>query len=289
MDFKTFNSLRSRFRAVLVALFVFSFVNVSQAKEPSASYSFSLQKKSFNELMEKIEEKTDYRFVYDASNVNLNFEVDNYKFQGTISEILNNALKSHYVAYELRKKNILLFPSQQESYELKGRVSDFTTGESLPGVNVYIEGVSGTSTDFDGNYSIQVSGNEDLSFSYIGYKTKTVSIDGRKVIDVALEVDAKAIDEVVVIGYGTSSKKLLTTSVSSINSKAINELPTPTIDGVIQGQATGVNVVQNSGTPGGGMSVRIRGNSSITAGSDPLYVVDGIPIISGDNSMVGMS
>ena len=172
--------------------------------------------------------------------------------------------------------------------QIHGTVKD-AAGMALVGVTVKaIDENVGTVTDIDGNYSMIVSDKAvALEFSYIGYKTVKVNINARKVIDVNMEEDVKALNEVVVIGYGVEQKKTLTSSVGIVGSDAIKDLPVPTIDGVMQGQASGVQVVQNSGTPGGGMSVRIRGVSSIGGSSQPLYVIDGIPVTTGDFAQVG--
>lgn len=182
---------------------------------------------------------------------------------------------------------LLLFLFGNLHGQISGTVRD-ASGQGLVGVTILAVGENnGTVTDIDGNYSIRVNTANTLEFSYVGYQTQKINIDGRKMIDVVMQEDVKALKEVVVVGYGVEQKKTLTSSVSIVNSDAIKDLPVPTIDGVLQGQASGVQVVQNSGTPGGGMSVRIRGVSSISGSSQPLYVIDGIPVTTGDFAQVG--
>lgn len=162
-------------------------------------------------------------------------------------------------------------------------------GEALAGVTVTETGTkNGTQTDANGQYRLRVSDNAvSLVFSYLSYTTQTIAINGRNVIDAVLEPDINTLGEVVVVGYNVEKKALLTTSIGEIKSDDVKGLPVPGIDGVLQGQAAGVSVNQNSGTPGGGISVRIRGISSIGGSSQPLYVIDGIPVTTGDFAQIG--
>jgi TonB-linked SusC/RagA family outer membrane protein len=162
-------------------------------------------------------------------------------------------------------------------------------GEELAGVTITeTGGRNGAVTDASGNYRIRVNdGTTSIEFAYLGFARQIVNINNRSVIDVVLEPDAKALSEVVVVGYNTEKKALLTGSVGEIKSSDLKDLPVPGIDGLLQGQAAGVQVSQNSGTPGGAMSVRIRGVSSIGGSSQPLYVIDGIPVTTGDFAQIG--
>ena len=149
-------------------------------------------------------------------------------------------------------------------------------GSGLPGVSVVVKGTSnGVITDAEGAYSLQAS-EGIIVFTFIGYKTVELAIDNRTAIDVAMEEDATALQEVVVVGYGTQRKKDLTTAISTINRDAIESRPLVSIAEGLQGKAAGVQVTQNSGKPGNPISIRIRGATSITAGNEPLYIVDGI-------------
>lgn len=161
---------------------------------------------------------------------------------------------------------------------ITGIVSD-ATGEGVIGANVLVVGTStGTITDFDGSYSIDVpEGSTQIEFSYIGYTTQTVDITASDVINVVLQEGA-LLDEVVVIGYGTVKKKDLTGAVTSLDPKDFNKGVVNSADQLIQGKASGVQVTNNSGQPGGAATVRIRGNSSVRAGANPLYVIDGVQL-----------
>ncbi|APS40584.1 SusC/RagA family TonB-linked outer membrane protein [Salegentibacter sp. T436] len=153
----------------------------------------------------------------------------------------------------------------------------------LPGVNVIVKGTSqGTQTDFDGNYNLeQVSENATLVFSYLGFITEEIQVDGRNSIDIALKPDQEALDEVVVIGYGTVKKSDLTGAVSSIKAEDLNPGANASVEQALQGRVAGVQISQKSNEPGGGLSVNIRGAGSINAGTEPLYVIDGVIVNNG--------
>jgi len=161
---------------------------------------------------------------------------------------------------------------------ITGQVVD-SKNESVIGATVMIKGTSiGTVSDYNGNFSLEATGNDVFVISYVGMSTQQITIGTSKNIRVIMLDDAKALDEVVVIGYGTVKKKDITTSVAIVSTKDIDERPIISAAAAIQGKAAGVTVIQPSGEPGAGMIVRVRGNSSITASNDPLYVVDGVPM-----------
>ncbi len=183
----------------------------------------------------------------------------------------------------------LLFISFQAAAQMQitGTVTGADDGLSIPGVSIIVKDNStiGTTTDIDGKYSLTVpSDTETLIFSFVGMKTTEVLIEGRSVINIQLESEVLAMDEVIVVGYGTQSKRLITGSVASVGAAELENEVIQGIDNALQGRMTGVRVSSNSGTPGGGISVRIRGASSILAGNEPLYIIDGVPINTGDYS-----
>jgi TonB-linked SusC/RagA family outer membrane protein len=167
--------------------------------------------------------------------------------------------------------------SSQEK-TIKGTVKD-AFGIPIPGASVLIKNSQfGARTDVDGSYAIKVNDkNAILVFSYLGLKTVEIPVNGKTLIDATLVDDAEKLNEVVVVGYGTQKKKDLTGSVSLIKSDDLKNRTNTQIGNLIQGQATGVQVLNSSGKPGQGLSIRIRGTSSILSGSEPLYVVDGVP------------
>ncbi|HEX8040258.1 MAG TPA: carboxypeptidase-like regulatory domain-containing protein, partial [Chryseosolibacter sp.] len=165
-------------------------------------------------------------------------------------------------------------PGWAQVAAVTGKVTT-TSGESLPGVNVVLKGSTiGTITDVDGNYRIEAA-DGTLVFSFIGYKGQEIPIGGRSVIDVTLEEDVTTLEQVVVVGYGVQKRKDITTAVVTVDQKAIEDRPMVSAAEALQGKAAGVQVTQPSGKPGADISVRVRGATSVLAGNEPLYVVDG--------------
>jgi TonB-linked SusC/RagA family outer membrane protein len=170
-----------------------------------------------------------------------------------------------------------------------GRVTSAEDGSSLPGVNVVIKGTSvGTATDSEGRYSLSVpSSSSVLVFSFIGLRSQEVVVGDRSSLDISLALDATQLSEVVVTGYGVQARTEVTGAITSVSSKDFENLPLRNIDQALQGRAAGVNVVQSSGTPGAGISVNIRGTGSLTSSSQPLFVIDGVPINTGSYTAIG--
>lgn len=164
---------------------------------------------------------------------------------------------------------------------VSGTVKD-ESNEALPGVNITVTGTSrGTNSDFDGNFSIEVSEGEILQFTYVGFLSQDIVISKQRVLNILLKIDSQQLEEIVIIGYGTSTKKDLVSSVSSIKAEVLENQPVARLDQALQGRATGVRVTSNSGSPGAGATIRIRGNSSINGNNNPLYVIDGFIVGSG--------
>ena len=159
-----------------------------------------------------------------------------------------------------------------------GTVTD-EAGEPLIGATIMQKGSSnGTATDIDGNYNISVPSNSTLIFSYVGYTNREVAVDGRTKIDVQLQPNSTVLDEFVAIGYGTVRKKDLTGAVSQVSGKELAEAPVVSAAQALAGKAAGVNIVSQSGAPGAGVNVTVRGGASITQSTKPLYIVDGFPM-----------
>ncbi len=159
-----------------------------------------------------------------------------------------------------------------------GTVTD-ETGTSLPGVTIMVEGTtSGSTTDLDGNYQITTTSDGQLTFSYLGYQRQTLEVNGRSRIDVTMSEAISQLDEVVVTGYATIKRSDLVTAHTSLDAEDLERTVNPTLEQALQGRAAGVQVTQNTGQPGGGISVNIRGISTINGNTQPLYVVDGVQI-----------
>ena len=172
-----------------------------------------------------------------------------------------------------------LFPlcAFAQSITVRGIVKD-AAGETLIGVSVKVDGTTtGTITDLSGAFEIKASENSKLNFSYIGYQTTVIDVNGRTHINVILKDEDKSLDEVVVVGYGTQRKEAVTGSVASISGNALKEIPAANVTEALQGRIAGVDLEQTDTHPGASLQIRIRGTRSLTANNDPLVVLDGIP------------
>lgn len=169
------------------------------------------------------------------------------------------------------------FPSLAQTRTVTGTIGD--ASGPLPGVSITVKGTStGTATDSDGKFSLVVVEGQTLIISYIGYLTQEVSVTSASNISITLEEDSKQLGEVVVVGYGTQLKREIVGSISKVTGEKLTVTPSPSFEAALQGTSAGVQVIQGSGLAGSGSIIRIRGVASVSAGADPLYVVDGIPI-----------
>ncbi len=185
---------------------------------------------------------------------------------------------------------LMMFPlcALAQNVNVFGTVTDANSGEEVIGATVKVKGASGGAiTDFEGKYKISVKPGATLDISYVGYQTKSVKVTKAGQLDVQIAEDVNMLDQVVVVGYGVMKRSDLTGSVSSIDEKAIKQGVNTSIEQAMQGRIAGVAVTQNSGAPGGGISVQIRGINSLS-GNEPLYVIDGVAMSgqTGDNSSV---
>lgn len=173
---------------------------------------------------------------------------------------------------------------------ITGQVTSASDKSPIPGATVLVKGTTrGTTTDIYGKFKLEVPGNSTVVFSYVGMKSVEILITNQKNINVELAAENVNLDEVVVMGYSTTSKKLISGSVGVVKEDEIKRSPVRTIDAVLQGKTAGVVVNQNSGTPGGQNSIKLRGGSSISASNQPLIVIDGVPVITGNFGQIGYS
>jgi len=198
----------------------------------------------------------------------------------------SNSLKSLSHMPEPQGRSIIVpkaFSSAVRAYMapvISGKVTGQDDGSPLPGTNVIVKGTSlGTVSDSEGNYSIDASSEDAvLVFSSIGYASQEIPVKGRTVIDVVMALDIQQLSEVVVVGYGTQKKADVTGAIATFNTDQIKERPLLKVDQALIGQMAGVRVKQTSGIPGRGFSIQVRGTGSISANTEPLYVVDGFPL-----------
>ncbi|GAA4414753.1 SusC/RagA family TonB-linked outer membrane protein [Nibrella viscosa] len=181
---------------------------------------------------------------------------------------------------------VLTLPALAQDRTVTGKVTSSDDGTPLPGVSVQVKGTTrGTSTDAEGNYRINAAENARLVFSFIGFNSQEVAISNRSTVNVTLQSNTTELSEVVVTGYGgTLSKREITGSISKIKGSDIENMPIQSFDRALQGRAAGVQISSANGVPGGAVQVRIRGVGSIAAGTDPLYIVDGVQLNSNRTS-----
>lgn len=161
--------------------------------------------------------------------------------------------------------------------KVSGHISDKATGEPLAGVGVAVSGTTrGVVSDLDGNYSVEAGSDAVLVFGILGYKTVQEKVSGRATVNVVLEQDVTMLDEVVLLGYSSMKRTELSSSVVSVQGEKLRDVSTSSLSKMLQGKVAGLEVYSNSGAPGSGATIRIRGTGSITASSDPLYIVDGV-------------
>lgn len=172
-----------------------------------------------------------------------------------------------------------------QSLKIHGTVTEKATGTPLPGVAIQLKGTSvGTVTDVSGVYSMMVDRGQVLVFSFIGMKAQEMTVKDNTTLNVSLEAENKALDEVVVVGYGVQRKEALTGAMTNVGAERLAAVTVTSIDKALQGNSAGVIATSASGTPGSFATIQVRGSGSVNAGTEPLYVIDGIPVMSGSTS-----
>lgn len=279
-------------RITLVLLFVFAFnMNAEYSYSQSARISLDIKNSSVEKVLQTIEQKSDFYFLYSNRLIDVDRTVSVKVENEAISSILDNLFSSDDVEYEVKGTQIVLSPKeiaetatvaeqnvQQDGKTVTGTIVD-AQGEAIIGANIIEKGTTnGTITDIDGNFSLNVADDAVLQISYIGYLEQEVATQGKNTIDVVLLEDTKTLDEVVVIGYGTQKKVNVIGSIASVDSKAIESRTAPSVSNMLTGQMSGVTITQNSGRPGDDAgTIRIRGVGSFGADPNPLVLIDGIP------------
>lgn len=246
----------------------------------SAKLKLGSSQNTMADVIDAIESQTDYKIFYRTGQFNAQMAVKLSKTDQTVASVLSEAFAGSNYTYKLLDKIIVIAPAESLQKEnLTGRVVDATTGEGIPGVNVVVEGTTqGVVTDLDGKYSIAVDKSSAvLIFSYVGYISQKVAVQGNSVVDIQLVQDVKSLEEVVVIGYGVQRQEAVTGSVASVKGDAIRDVPSSNFTQALQGRVSGVQMEQTSSKPGATMQIRIRGTRSLNASNDPLVVLDGIP------------
>jgi TonB-linked SusC/RagA family outer membrane protein len=275
-------------------LFCIAFSAIAEnVNSQNANVTLKKQNVPVSEILKEIEEQSDYLFIYNKQNVDVNRRASINVSSRPISSVLKKLFSDTDIIYAVESKHIVLtkddtspVPSiaQQDRRIITGVVRD-ERGTEIIGANVLVKGTTtGAITDLDGKFTIDAPAGSILQVSYIGYLTKEIPVGNQTSLNISLAEDTKTLDEVVVVGYGTMKKRDLTGSVSSVKSEDIQRSPVTSLDQAIQGKAAGVQVSQASSAPGGRVSIRVRGGNSLSSSNEPLYVVDGFPISAGGSA-----
>ncbi|MDR1454984.1 MAG: TonB-dependent receptor [Tannerella sp.] len=256
----------------------------------SVRFDINVKNTTLEAVFEEIEKNSEFSIIYLSKDVNLKESVSVKARHQTVDAILDKVLKKQGLRYEIKDKHIIIYKQasavtdailQQIGKRITGTVVD-NWDDPIVGANVAEKGTTnGSVTDINGNFTINVSENAVLQISYIGYVTKEISasgiggVDGSPVIIKLIE-DTQALEEIVVIGYGTVRKSDLVGAVSPLSNRKFSAEPVLRLDEALRGRVAGVQVTSTTGAIGSGAKIRIRGTTSLNKSNDPLYVVDGI-------------
>ncbi len=291
---------------LLTFLILVSVVSVTaNSYSQQTKFSMDIGSTSVRKVFQAVEDNSEYILLYSEKSVDVNRKVSVKVKNETVHSILNQLFEGTTNYYEIYDRQIAIMSKENpghpsiikskmevtQSKKVTGIVTS-SLGESIPGVSIIVKGTTiGITTDMDGNYSLNVPINAaTLVFSFIGMETQEVTIGSKTVVNVLLEQSSIGLEEVIAVGYGSVKKSDLTGAVVSVKGEKLQELPITTIEQGLQGRVAGVQIIQGSGQPGAGISIRIRGVGSFAGGTEPLYVIDGVPQINDDvRDMNGLS
>lgn len=260
-------------KLTLLLTLVLALQVTAKVNSQRTTFIYSGQDVTLEDVFSYIETNSEFRFFYPNEYIDLKKYVSVNVENATIDELLQTALKDQNLAYRIFDGNLVVIKEEQPNM-IKGKITDIN-GRPLPGVNVVEKGTTnGSVTNLEGEYSISVSSpNAILSFSFIGFLTEEIELSGQITVDVVLIEDIMALDEVVVVGYGTQKKINLTGSISQINAEELTEISMPTLAQSAMGRASGVYIKNVNGQPGDdtGIDINIRGFGT------PLIIIDGLP------------
>jgi TonB-dependent SusC/RagA subfamily outer membrane receptor len=279
-------------RTAFILLFTCVFCSMAEMSyTQNARVTINKRNATLKEVLNEIESQTDYLFIYN-NEVNTNEKVSVKAKQKAVSDVLYSILESKDMSYSMEGNHILLSKegnvnseeilsiiTQQQKKQITGTVVD-EAGIPVIGANIIENGTTnGTITDINGNFNLLVENDAIIHISYIGYLDQVINTTNQSRFNIVLKEDTKSLEEVVVVGYGTMRKRDLTGAISSVNSESLENRPVMSAAEALAGQVAGLQIQQISGRPGSeGLSIRVRGTSSITQSNEPLYVVDGYPM-----------
>ena len=259
----------------------------SEAYSQTTKMTLQLSDATVKEVLNRIEEKSEFFFLYNSKLVDVNRKVSVDAKDQRIDEILNNLFQETGVVYTVVDRQIVLTSKddqagfvgksgQQQGKKVSGKVTD-QTGAPVPGVAIVVKGTTiGITSDNGGNYSLSLPSDASvLVFSFIGMKTQEITVGGKATINITLADETIGIEEVIAIGYGTQKKASLTAAVSNMKTEQIASIPTSNLSNVLAGRLSGTSIISSTGTPGISSSIRVRSTSSWNGG-ESIYVIDGV-------------
>lgn len=275
----------------LTSILVIALTFQVSAAVSSQTITFSGKNVPFKKVISVMKDQTNYVFFYDMAILKNVKPISINVVDAPIEKVLEQVFAETPITWIIEGKTISFIPKVEKAKEstnlpiqqniIKGKITD-ENGIPLPGVTVLVKNTKeATSTDLDGSFELKTSDSESiLVISFVGFATKEVKVSKSENLKIVLLQETSKLEEIVVIGYGTKRRKDLTGAVTTLSSDSYKDQPVLNSASALQGRVAGVSVSNNSGAPGGGIKVRIRGANSVNAGNDPLYVVDGIALSS---------
>lgn len=260
---------------------------VSASELQTQMMSVQMESTTLKELFDLIEEKFNYTFLIRNNDINLNERISIDMSNRSVEEILTTALKNQHADFVVNNNRIVVYKSSSNPNELRntermvaqqtitisGTIVDAVTGEPVIGANVLVKGTTnGTSTDFDGKFSLEAPAGATLVVSYIGYVNHEVKATSAP-MTIRIKEDTQNLEEVVVVGYGVQKKESLTGAMQVVSNEKLLDATSPTVENLLSGKAPGVQVTSGGGQPGAAGKVVIRGKSTVNGSTDPLWIV----------------
>ena len=272
--------------AIVLMLIGFFQTRANDAYSQKARLSINFSNTELVTVLDKIEDQSEFYFLYNEKLIDANRRVSIDAKNEGVEDVLKTLFEGTDVKFMILDRKIILSPDEispslQNGKKITGTVKD-SNGQPIPGASVVIKGsTNGTVTDLNGSFTLtEIPPEAILRFSFVGMKPQEIGIGNKTAINVLLTEETIGLDEVVAIGYGTTRKKDLTGAVATVSSKEFEGRENSQFGNALVGKIAGVQVSKPSGQPQAGYNIRIRGTSTITAGSEPLYIVDGVPTTS---------
>ncbi len=274
--YNSISSGKKRLTRIFALSICCCFFSINTLMSQSTTVSLDLINSSYEQIFNTIERETGYKFVYNTQEIDVNSLQSISVKDKNVRVVLDELFKNTDISYRITNKHISLFKRVMK--KISGTVVD-QSGEPIIGASVSLKGsTNGTITDMDGKFSLNIPEDGILLVSYLGYLNQDIPIKGQSQFNIILKEDAQSLDEIVVVGYGVQKKRDLTGAISTVK---MTDTPVGTISTVshaLAGKAAGLQVNQNSAQVGGGATFRIRGETSVAAGNDPLFIIDGFPV-----------